>query len=103
MHQLKVKEAKTWWEKSVGLIGVKKPYALIFKTRFGIHTLGLKFAIDVLILDQNNFVVSFRENLKPNQCFFWNPKYCQVLELPPGTIKELAIKLKDQIKFDVTP
>jgi len=76
-----------------GLIGKTKPQALMIKTRFGIHTFGLKFPIDILILNDKNKVILIKKNLKPNRIFLWNPIYKKVLELPPGTIEKKKIKM----------
>lgn len=93
MLTLKVKELKSWKEKLVGLIGQQKPQALFFKTRFGIHTFGLKFPIDIIILDKNNKVVKIKINLGPNKLFFWNPVYNRVIELPRVKIAKNNISL----------
>lgn len=85
--------------KLLGLIGAKKPYSIFFQTRFGIHTFGLKFPIDVLILDKNNKVVKLRQNLKQNRIFVWNPKYNNVIELPVGTIEKKKIKIGNKISM----
>jgi len=84
------------------MIGKSEPMALMIKTRFGIHTFGVKFPIDVLILNNENKVASLREGLKPNRMFLWNPMHEKVIELPAGTIKKTAIKMHDSItlKFE---
>lgn len=92
-----IKEAKNLKEKMQGLIGIDKPYALMIKTRFGIHTFGVKFPIDVLILNKKNKIVSIKENLKPNKIFLWNPMYEKVLELPSETIKKKTIRMNDTV------
>ena len=56
MLNLKVKRLETLKEKTLGLIGREKVTPVIFETRFGIHTFGLKVPIDVLILDNKNKV-----------------------------------------------
>ncbi len=99
MITLSVKRTKNLKEKVQGLIGKDKPYALMIQTRFGIHTFGLKFPIDVLILDKNNRVMKIKKSLKPNRIFLWNPMYEKILELPIGTIEKKNIKLKDAIDF----
>lgn len=93
MIKLSVKKATNLKDKVAGLIGKEKPESLMLKTHFGIHTFGLKFPIDVLILNNENKVVSIKEYLKPNRIFLWNPMYEKVLELPNGTIKKRAIKI----------
>ena len=97
MISIGVKEAKNLKEKIIGLIGKDKPEALMIKTRFGIHTFGLKFPIDVLILNNKNKVASLKKYLKPNRIFLWSPKYKKVLELPAGTIDKKEIKMQDAI------
>ena len=73
----------------------------MLKTHFGIHTFGLKFPIDILILNNNNKVVSIKENLKPNKIFLWNPIYEKVVELPRGTIEKKAIKINMPIDISI--
>ncbi len=99
MITLFAKRTKNLKEKIQGLIGKDKSYALIIQTRFGIHTVGLKFPIDVLILNKNNKVMKIKEYLKPNQIFLWNPMYEKVLELPTGTIEKKGIKIRDNINL----
>lgn len=101
MIKLFVKEATNLREKIQGLIGKDKSYTLMLKTRFGIHTFGLKFPIDVLILNNENKVVSIRKNLKPNRIFLWNPIYKKVIELPFGTIKKKVIKMNMPIDISI--
>lgn len=96
--KLKVKKL-SGWRAAIGLINSKKAHPVFFKTRFGIHTFGLKFPIDVLILDKNNKVVKVCKNLKPNRIFLWNPKFFNVIELPAGQIGRDKIKIGDTIKI----
>lgn len=99
MISLRVKYLKSLKETSLGLIGAKKAKPVMFLTRFGIHTFGLNFPIDVLILDANNTVVKITNNLKPNRIFVWNPKYNKVIELPSGEVEKLKIKMGNKIKI----
>jgi uncharacterized protein len=100
--KISVKEAENLKEKIQGLIGKNKPQALMLKTHFGIHTFGLKFPIDVLILNNENKVVSMKENLKPNRIFLWNPKYEKVIELPQGTINKKGVKINIPIDIYIS-
>lgn len=93
-------EAGNILDKAVGLIGAKKPSAIIIRTRFGIHTFGVKFPIDCLVLDKNNKIVSKKENLNPARFYFWNPIHDLIIELPAGKIKESKTQIGDQIKLN---
>lgn len=99
MFEIKVKACKNLSQKIKGLIGAEKPYAVLINTRFGIHTFGVKFPIDVLVVDKDNQVVKVYENMRPNRLFFWNPIYNKVLELPLGKIKKNNIEIGTQLKI----
>lgn len=101
MIKLFVRKAANLKEKIQGLIGKEKAYCLMIETRFGIHTFGVKFPIDVLVLNDKNKVFSMKKNLKPNQIFLWNPIYKKVIELPFGTIKKKTIKIYDPIDISI--
>lgn len=97
---LKVKALRSFKEKSVGLIGEKNIYPVYFTTRWGIHTFGVLFPIDVIIMDTNNRVVKIVQNLKPNRMLLWNPKYKDIIELPKDTIKIKGIKIGEKITLE---
>ena len=103
MIGLTIREAKNLKEKIQGLLGKEKPESLMIKTHFGIHTFGMKFPIDVLILDRNNTIVSIKKNLKPYRIFLWNPLYEKVIELPPQTIEKKKLKLNDVVCLKTVP
>lgn len=95
MIQIKVRRLNGI-EQIKGLMFVNKAEPVLIKTRWGIHTFGLRFPIDVLILDKSNKVVKIKKDLKPNKIFLWNPKYDQVLELP---VEKRNIKIGEKIKL----
>ena|SRR5581483_4160822 len=94
--------AKTWREKSQGLLGKQNAYALYFETRWGIHTISMKFPIDVVILDDQNRAAVLKRDLEPNRFMWWNPRYKKVLELPAGTIraKKIVQETSIDLKFE---
>jgi uncharacterized protein len=99
MINIKARNYNNLKNKMIGLIGQNNPKSIYFKTRFGIHTFGVKFPIDILILDNEFRVVKIKEKLKPYRVYFWNPKYNNILELPQNTINNKNIKLRDRIKI----
>jgi hypothetical protein len=67
----------------------------------GIHTFGMKFAIDVLFLDRKKKVLKARPEMKAARlslCLLAE----SVLELPPGTIKETGTQAGDVLEFERT-
>lgn len=95
---LKVKIAKSLYDKMFGMMLAGNKDGLILKTRFGIHTFFMKNPIDVLILD-NQKKVRLIKKIMPNRIFIWNPKFDTVIELPEGSIKKLNIEVGDFLNF----
>lgn len=97
----KIKKLVTWEEKSRGLSGKDVPEAVYFKTRWGIHSFGMKFDIDCIVADKNMVVRKVRENMKTGKLFFWNPRFHNVIELPAGTLKRTGTELSDRLAIDI--
>lgn len=95
--RLKIVKADSFWKKCVGLIGKSENTCLYLETRFGIHTIGMRHKIDILILDKKYIVRKINKSLSPNKFFFWNPVFHKVLELPPGLVKKKNIQFGDKI------
>lgn len=93
-------EAKAWKEKVFGLLLYKNPQGMLLHTRFGIHTFGMRYPIDVLVLDNEGRVVKMKENLLPNRIFLWNPRYATVMELPSMTISKTRTTLYDYLAYE---
>lgn len=92
------KYARTPKESAKGLLGYNKPSTLIFKSRFGIHTLGMRFPIDVIVLDRSLKIIKLKSGLKPWRIYFWNGNY-SVVEMKAGTIKKKRIKKGDKLEI----
>ena len=91
---------KTLTEKAKGLLGKEKPEALYFKTRFGIHTFGMKFPIDCAVLDDTFAVRAVRTRMNPNKAFFWNPRWSHVIELPAGELLRTGTAVGDILALE---
>jgi uncharacterized protein len=83
-----------------GLIGYPKAIPMLFKTRFGIHTFGMGFPIDVIVLDKNKTIVAVKPSLKPNHIYLWNPKYPQIIELPENSINKMELHIGESISIN---
>jgi uncharacterized membrane protein (UPF0127 family) len=65
----------------------------------GVHTLAMKFPIDVLYLDTNKHVVHVEENLKPWRVARVSMHTASVLELPGDTLKSSGTAIGDEIEI----
>ncbi|MEK7464608.1 MAG: DUF192 domain-containing protein [Patescibacteria group bacterium] len=91
--------AESFEERTRGLMGFNEPVPLFLKTRWGIHTFGMKFAIDCIVCGEDLEVKTVRENLLPRKFFFWSPKYENVFELPAGAILSTGTQVGDKLKL----
>ncbi len=95
-----VTNANTLINKVIGLLNSSHPKPLYFQTRWGIHTFGMQYPIDVVVLDNNFIVKKLKKNMVPNRLFFWPPRFKNILELPPTFIKKRNIKLGDKLTLN---
>lgn len=86
-------------EKTKGLLGEKQPHAVFFETRWGIHTFGMQFPIDIIITDKKFYIKKIKKNMPPNRFLFWNPLWGNVFELPRGE-SEREITLNDELALN---
>jgi len=94
-----ITELKTFAEKSKGLLGKEAPYGAYFRTRWGIHTFGMKFPIDVVIADEAFQVRKIKKSLSPGRLLFWNPRHANVFELPAGTAAAVGLQIGDALEL----
>ena len=81
--------ADTRATRAVGLLsrdGLEPGEALWIVPSRGVHTWGMRFAIDVLALDQAGTVIDCVSNLKPWRLRLPRRGTAGVLELPAGTL-----------------
>lgn len=98
-----IEVADTSLRRMVGLLGKRslaKGCGLLILPSQAIHTIGMKFPIDVLFVDKKYNVVGVREAIPPYRLtrVFW--KALGVLELPAGTIRDSRTEVGDQLKVD---
>jgi hypothetical protein len=65
-----------------------------------VHMFGMKFPIDIVVLDKNHVVVGLQERLKPGRVgkLFWRAH--STLELPTGTIRSSRTAKGDRIEWE---
>lgn len=66
----------------------------------GVHTCGMRFAIDVVALDARGVVVDVVTDLRPWRLRLPRPGTLGVLELPAGTVRMSRTRLGHRISFD---
>jgi len=90
----------------VGLLGERELRAgdgLLIVPSQGVHTWGMRFPIDIAVLDGDWKVIAMRRDLRPFRMtrMFW--KAAAVLELPSGILDSTSTFVGDTIEFERVP
>src|SRR6185369_9946676 len=65
----------------------------------GVHSLAMRFPIDVIYLDKAKQVVHVEQNLAPWRLAPVRWKAATILELPPSTVKQTNTTIGDEIEI----
>jgi uncharacterized membrane protein (UPF0127 family) len=85
----------------IGLMGRKglgPGEGLWIKPCAGVHTMWMRFTIDVVALDRNRRVCALWPQIKPWRMSPVSFKVASVVELAPGAIHQLGIEVGDQLE-----
>jgi uncharacterized membrane protein (UPF0127 family) len=99
----RVEVAETSMTRMVGLLGrdgVDAGAGLWIKPSSGVHTIGMKFPIDVIGLNGKREVIKLWENLVPYRLTSVSGKLRSVVELSAGRIAECQVKLGDVLQIE---
>jgi uncharacterized membrane protein (UPF0127 family) len=97
--------ADTHWSRLLGLMGktasdFQQESGLWIVPCRGVHTLGMRFPIDVIYLDRDRVVVHLEPVLPPWRFAPVRLKAASVLELPEDTIRSTGTTIGDQLEID---
>lgn len=97
--------AETWWTRLKGLLGrpsLQPGEGLLLRGEKAIHTIGMRFPIDVLFLDSAHRVVHLIPTMGAQRFSPFVARASDVLELPAGVIAATGTTLGDQIEITFT-
>lgn len=98
-----VRVADTGLSRIVGLLGERdlpRGDGLLIVPSQGVHTWGMLFPIDVIVLDRDWTVLALRRRMRQFRMtrVFW--KGAAVLELPAGMLEESLTSVGDTLTFE---
>ena len=98
-----IRVAESGLSRIIGLLGERKLApgdGLLIVPSQGVHTLGMLFPIDIVVLDNDWKVLDVRNRMRPflvTRIYF---KAAAVLELPPGSVEHSDTCIGDRLEFD---
>jgi len=98
----RMQRADTFMKRLVGLLGrdgMEEDEALWISPCKGIHTMGMRFPIDAIFLDNGLRVVGLREHVAPWKSTGFIKGAASVLELPAGSIRKTTVSVGHQLGF----
>ncbi len=96
--------ADNFWLRLRGLLGRQSLAAdegLILVGVKSVHSLFMRFPIDVVYVDKNYRVIHLDENLVPYRIGGYHRHAAYVIELPIGTITQTQTQIGDQLQFEL--
>jgi uncharacterized membrane protein (UPF0127 family) len=99
-----VRIANTHWKRLRGLMGATSStfntgQALWIVPCHGVHTMAMRFPLDLLYLDHYSTVIHLEEAVKPWRFAAVRLRAASVLELPAGTIRSSGTRIGDKIEI----
>jgi uncharacterized membrane protein (UPF0127 family) len=100
----KVRKADNFFTRLVGLLKrtqLAPEEALWLTPSKGIHTIGMKFPIDVIFLDKNCHVLGLTSGMAPYRISGVHMRGYSVIELPNGMIRKSRTEIGDQLEISL--
>ena len=98
----RIREARGFWSRGRGLMfvsGLESGEGLVIDPCTSIHTLWMRFPLDVLYMDREGTIIRADERMRPWRIgpVFTGSRW--VIELPPGTISATGTMAGDTIEI----
>lgn len=94
--------ARSFRQRTIGLLGrngLEPKAGLMFRRCRRVHTLGMRFEIDVIFIDSNDLVVAL-ETLRPGRISQRHPRGVTCVELASGFIETARINVGDKLRIE---
>lgn len=99
----KLEVAKSLWSRMSGLLpkaSLAHGEGLVLPQCNSIHTIGMRFDIDVIFVDREWRVVALRPNVSPGKVLLPVAGASSVIELAGGSLRGLKIEKGDQLVLE---
>lgn len=94
--------ANRWWQRLRGLLGrpaLEAGEGLLIDPCPAVHTYGMRYAIDVAVLDEEGRVLAAYPALPPGRRTPWRSAARYALEVPEGTLVRTGTAVGDRLSW----
>jgi len=99
----RVEYAVRWYERMRGLLGrdgLGDDAAMVIRNCVAVHTLGMRFAIDLVFVDRGGRVVRIVANVRPERFCVWGGwRAAHVIESEAGKLDLARLRVGDELLF----
>jgi len=102
--QLNITVAQSFWQRFRGLMlsePLSSDQALLIPRCTSVHTFFMRFTLDLVYLDKNDFVVKLVCSIKPWRMSWGGSGASQILEMTAGGIERYAFQIGDTVVVPV--
>lgn len=99
----KIVVADNWLRRLRGLLGTStlpRGSGLLLAPCRAVHTIGMRYSIDVVFLDRHNRIRKTITQVAPFRLCAAHRHTCSVLELPSGTVRRSGLRIGDKLEFE---
>ena len=98
--------ADTWWSRFRGLLGragLHPGEGLLLRPCRGVHMFGMRFPVDLAVLDRAGVVVALYHRMEPGGRTTMHRDAWSVLELPAGVLALTGTAIGDRLQWAGPP
>jgi len=91
-----------FFQRAIGLLvrsSVQRDEGVWLSSSHAIHTLGMRYAIDVLFVDREGCVLRICRNVRPNRLSLSCRKANAVVELGGGALNQIDVLVGDRLEL----
>ena len=96
----RIEVAETHWQRTRGLLGrpaIQPGQGMMLTGCRGVHTWGMRYRLDIIMLDRHGRVVRTYSEFAPWRVTAWQLRAAHTLELPAGTITATTTQVGDTL------
>lgn len=104
--ELPVHPAWSFWSRCRGLLGHPAPPAgmgLLIPLCHSVHTIGMRYAIDVVFMDNGNTIRAIHRGVRPGRLRVACRHAAHTIELAAGEAAALGLRVGDRLRPSVIP
>lgn len=98
----KITQPRGWYKRTLGLMGCKsldEGEGIWLDDCWGIHTIGMKFSIDILFLNGELRITGMERNVKPGRLAVSQSQARHIIELAIGTLDKNELLKGDRVRI----